>query len=126
MAPGCGASPEEVFRRSVADPRPASVQIIQAQASSGLSVRYWSHFRISPNDLAPILAAHPFQQLPAGPVNLDFHALLPPQWWKPDTFGAGLRYFQCEDPSHADSEWRKILLVNAGSSEVYFVQFYYY
>ena len=124
---GCGRSPDEVVRISVADPIPPSVQILQAQEGGGLSIQHWTHFRISPADLAALLATDSFERNPPFDQSFDFRSLQAPSWWTPQSLGAGVRRYQCQDREHhEEAVWEKILFVNTANDEVYFVLNYIY
>lgn len=124
---GCGGgSPDQIFRDDVMSPRPLGIQILQAQQSSGLSVESWLHFRGSSQDIQSVLNSDQLTEVPQERISFDFRSLRPPTWWRPQSLGPGLRYYECEDSSAQESQWRKCLFISAASDEAYFLKFYYY
>ena len=91
---GENATGEQLFRSAVADPIPASVQILNKDAwfSPG-DARYRLHFTISQQDLYPIINAHDFQLHEANYFSDDVKL----SWWKPSTLTNYTRY-HCRGP----------------------------
>jgi hypothetical protein len=125
-APGCGGSPDRVFRNDVMSPRPPGIIVLQAEESSGPTVESWLHFRGAPKDIGLVLNSDHFTEVPQDRISFDFRALRPPSWWRPRALGPGLRAFECEDRSAQEPLWRKHLFVNQAGDEVYFLKFFYY